>query len=201
MKKYFIALLFIFGVTLTFAQSQYKYKSKYKYKYKEENVGLKNLIKQTKKRAEEEREKLIKQNEKRAKEDRERLIKQIKQEEKKKYKEEKEQGDKIKPLYDTEILRKVSVLDIEGIRYENVEVTIKSISAELWCEDDRVRVTVRDKEGKVIWKKSFNQSYMYVLENGQVHVGKPNFDQLVIYRMAYSKGYTGIIREKEGVYD
>ena len=56
MKKYFIALLFIFGVTLTFAQSQYKYKSKYKYKYKEENVGLKNLIKQTKKRAEEERE-------------------------------------------------------------------------------------------------------------------------------------------------
>lgn len=196
MKKYVIALLFIFGATLTFAQ----YQNKYKYK-KGNNIDWTNLIKQKKKIYKEGREKQMKLEEKRNKEITERMINQIKQNEKK-YKEEKTENKyMIRPLLDTEVLRKVTVLDIEGTRYENVEVTIKSISAELWYEYDRVRVIVRDKEGKIIWKKVLNQSYMYILENGQVHVGKPNFDQMVIYRMAYSKGYTGIIREKEGVYD
>lgn len=106
-----------------------------------------------------------------------------------------------KPMRDKEIVRNTSIIDIEGVLYENVVVTIESISADyLIHHDDRVKVTVKNANGKKIWKKTLYNAHMYIFRSGQVQVGKPNFDQLVLFPSTIDNRYTGIIREKEGVY-
>lgn len=109
--------------------------------------------------------------------------------------------EKTKPMRDTEIVRNVSIIDIEGTLHNNVEVTIKSISADyLIYDNDRVKVTIKNEKGKKVWKKTLHNTYLYVFSNGQVQVGKPNFDQLIIFKPATENRYIGIIREKEGIY-
>jgi hypothetical protein len=106
-----------------------------------------------------------------------------------------------KPMIDTEIERSVSVMDIEGKKYENVKVTLKSISPDYFISDIyRVKVTIVDMKGKVVWKKTLKNVYLYVFSSGQIQVGKPNFDKIVIYKNDYSDTFTGKIREKEGIY-
>lgn len=104
-----------------------------------------------------------------------------------------------KPMNDTEIERSVSIMDIEGKKYENVKVTLKSISPDYFISDIyRVKVTIVDMKGKVVWKKTLKNVYLYVFSSGQIQVGKPNFDKIVIYKNDYFS--TGKIREKEGIY-
>jgi len=106
-----------------------------------------------------------------------------------------------KPLTDTEIMRNVSRMDIEGKEYENVKVTLKSISPDYFISDIyKVKVTIVDVNSKIIWKKTLKNVYLYVFSSGQIQVGKPNFDKIVIYKNDYSGTFTGKIREKEGVY-
>lgn len=106
-----------------------------------------------------------------------------------------------KPMTDTEIERSVSIMDIEGKKYENVKVTLKSISPDYFISDIyRVKVTIVDVNGKIVWKKTLKNVYLYVFSSGQIQVGKPNFDKIVIYKNDYSGTFTGKIREKEGIY-
>ena len=105
-----------------------------------------------------------------------------------------------KPLTDTEIMRNVSSMDIEGKEYENVTVTLKSISPDYFFYDIfRVKVTIVDMEGNTVWKKTLKNVFLYVFSDGQIQVGKPNFDRILI-KKNYSGAFTGKIREKEGVY-
>ena len=53
-----------------------------------------------------------------------------------------------KPLFDVEVERKVSILDIEGEYYYDVKVTMKSSSFLL-----NTKITVRNQKGKKVWKK------------------------------------------------
>lgn len=53
------------------------------------------------------------------------------------------------PILDTEIVRKVTVLDIEGKCYGNVIVTFKSNKPDfVWTDKYKVKVTVTDSSGK-----------------------------------------------------
>lgn len=109
--------------------------------------------------------------------------------------------EKTSPMTDTELVRNVSILDIEGEYYYDVKITMKSISADYFIfNHDRVKVTIKDKNGKKIWKRTLHNAYLYVFSNGQVQIGKPKFDQIVIFKSSYGNYYTGIIREKEGIY-
>lgn len=106
-----------------------------------------------------------------------------------------------KPMTDAEIERKVSIMDIEGKEYENVKVTLKSISPDSFISDIyRVKVTIVNENGKVVWKKTLKNVFLYVFSSGQIQVGKPNFDKIVIYKNDYLGTFTGKIREKEGIY-
>lgn len=96
------------------------------------------------------------------------------------------------PLYDVEIVRKDVTLDIEGIYYRNVTISLKTKG----LFSDKVKVNVVDKWGKSIYKKTLKNAYLYVFSNGQIQVGKPHFNQIAIF----PKDSFGIIREKEGVY-
>jgi hypothetical protein len=59
-------------------------------------------------------------------------------------------------------------------------------------------VTVKDKKGKKIYKKDFIRSYLYIFNNGQIQIGKPKFNQIVIKRD--NDYWYGEINEKEGIY-
>lgn len=106
-----------------------------------------------------------------------------------------------KPIIDTEIVRKVTVLDIEGKCYENVIVTFKSNKPDfVWTDKYKVKVTVTDSSGKKLWNKTFKNSFLYVFSSGQIQVGKPNFDQIVICKSSASGNWIGQVREKEGIF-
>lgn len=104
-----------------------------------------------------------------------------------------------KPLTDTKIERNVSSMDIEGIEYENVKVTLKSMSPNYFSDRYRVKVTIVDMEGNTVWRKTLKNVFLYVFSNGQIQVGKQNFDRILI-KKNYSGSYIGTIRVKEGVY-
>lgn len=114
----------------------------------------------------------------------------------------KDEPEKASPMQNAELIRKVLSLDIEGKLYTDVVVAIKSISPDhFFSEKYRVKVKVMDSDGKTVWNKTMKNVYLYVFSNGQVQVGKPNFDKLVIYSDKRDNKYEkGIIREKDGVY-
>lgn len=109
--------------------------------------------------------------------------------------------EKAKPMTDTEIVRKCIILDVEGNLYENVTVTIKSNQPDFFFTDKyKVKVTVTDASGSKVWNKTFKNAFLYVFPNGQIQVGKPNFDKLVITKSSPTGDWIGMVREKEGVY-
>ena len=109
--------------------------------------------------------------------------------------------EKAKPMTDTEIVRKCAFLDVEGKYYENVIVTIKSNQPDfIFTDKYKVKVTVTDASGSKVWNKTFKNAFLYVFPSGQIQVGKPNFNQLVITKSSSTGDWIGMVREKEGVY-
>jgi hypothetical protein len=105
-----------------------------------------------------------------------------------------------KPLTDTEIMRNVSRMDIEGKEYEDVKVTLKSISPDYYFSDKhKVKITIVDMNGKNVWRKTLKNVYLYVFSDGQIQVGKQNFTKILITKNG-SGSFNGKIRENEGVY-
>jgi len=52
----------------------------------------------------------------------------------------------------------------------------------------------------IVYKKTLKNVFLYVFSNGQIQVGKKNFDQIVVQKSKSTDENIGIIREKEGVY-
>lgn len=112
-----------------------------------------------------------------------------------------DETEKASPMTDTEIVRKCAILDVEGKYYDNVTVTIKSNQPDFFFTDKyKVKVTVTDASGSKVWNKTFKNAFLYVFPNGQVQVGKQNFDKLVIAKSSSTGEWIGMVREKEGVY-
>ena len=101
------------------------------------------------------------------------------------------------PLFDAEVIRKVSLLDIEGEWYKNVTISFKSNDDVL---NSKVKIKVIDKNGNIIYKRTFKKSFLYIFSKGQIQIGRPKFNQIIIYKSESYSNNTGIIREKEGVY-
>ena len=91
------------------------------------------------------------------------------------------QSDEFKnvmPLTDTEIVRKVTILDIEGQNYENVTVTMKSNQPDFVFTDKfKVKVTVTDTSGAKVWNKTFKNCIIcnYLLQVFSSLRFKPQF--------------------------
>lgn len=112
-----------------------------------------------------------------------------------------QEAETAKPLTDTEIVRKVALIDIEGDLYYDVVVTLKSISPDYLISDKyKVKVKIEDSNGKKIWKRTLKNDFLYIFSNGQVQVGKNNFVQILIYKSSLTGDFIGTTREKEGVY-
>lgn len=112
-----------------------------------------------------------------------------------------DETEKASPMTETEIVRKCAILDVEGKQYENVIVTIKSNQPDFFFTDKyKVKVTVTDASGSKVWNKTFKNAFLYVFSNGQIQIGKKNFNQMLISNSSISGNWEGIVREKEGVY-
>lgn len=108
-----------------------------------------------------------------------------------------------KPSSDTEIVRRCFAMNIEGERFDNVVITLKSYdkNSEPFLGikgGPRVKVTVKDNNGKKVYKKTFKNCYLYIFSDGEVQVGKPKFNQIIIDKIGRS--WYGEIKEKEGVW-
>ena len=106
-----------------------------------------------------------------------------------------------RPLTDTEVVRRVALLDLEGKYYFDVVMTFKSTTPDYFISDKyKVKVTVKDSVGKNIWKKTLKNVFLYVFSNGQIQVGKSNFNQILVQKGKETGDFFGVVREKEGVY-
>jgi hypothetical protein len=112
-----------------------------------------------------------------------------------------QEPESARPLTDTEVVRRVAIMDIEGQFFYDVVVTMKSTSPDYLITDKfKVKVTITDSNGKKVWKKTFKNAFLYVFSNGQVQVGKRNFDQILIQKSSLTGDFLGKIREKEGIF-
>lgn len=110
-----------------------------------------------------------------------------------------DEPEKSSPSRDTEIVRRCSYMDIEGKYYKNCVVTLKSTSPDYFITDKyKVKVLVKDENGKKVYKKTFSNAYLYIYSNGQVQVGQPKFHQIIIGKAGDS--WYGEINEKEGIW-
>lgn len=112
-----------------------------------------------------------------------------------------QEPESARPLTDTEVVRRVAIMDIEGQLFYDVVVTMKSTSPDYLITDKfKVKVTITDSNGKKVWKKTFKNAFLYVFSNGQVQIGKRNFDQILIQKSSLTGDFLGKIREKEGIF-
>lgn len=112
-----------------------------------------------------------------------------------------QERESARPLFDAEVVRKVALMDIEGQLYYDVVVSMKSTSPDYFLTDKfKVKVAITDAKGKKVWKKTLKNVFLYVFSNGQVQVGKTNFDQIVIQKSSLTGDFVGQIRVKEGIY-
>lgn len=109
-------------------------------------------------------------------------------------------AEEVSPIRNVEVLRKVWCIDIEGTNYYNCIVTVKANEPDYVFTQPSVKVTVKNSEGNKIFKKKFKNSNLYIFSNGQIQIGRPNFDKVVIFK-EHGDSYRGKIREKEGVYE
>ena len=111
-----------------------------------------------------------------------------------------EEPEKVAPLHDTEIIRNVDVMSIEGVTYYDVKVELRTISPDYVIHDkERVKIKIKNATGKIIYKKTLASVYLYLYTDGQIEVKQKNFLKLLIWKSKNS-GYTlGEIKEKEGL--
>lgn len=114
-----------------------------------------------------------------------------------------DEPEKSLPSHDTEIVRRCFAMNIEGESFFNVVITLKSYDKDsepfLGIKGGpRVKVTVKDNNGKNVYKKTFKNCYLYIFTNGQVQVGKPKFNQVIISKEG--ERWFGEIKEKEGIW-
>lgn len=100
-----------------------------------------------------------------------------------------------KPTIDDEVVRHAAIMDIEGMTFEDVVVILKAKSPDnVFSNKYKVKVTVADKYGKKIWKKTLKGMFLYVFEDGQVQIGQESFSQILIQKSSHSDEYIGMIR-------
>ncbi|MCH5306643.1 MAG: hypothetical protein J1E37_01080 [Prevotella sp.] len=117
------------------------------------------------------------------------------------YAQEDSKIEKVRPITNVEVSRKVVVMSIEDKSYSDVVVNIQALAYNPWLENPfRVKVVVTDSIGKIIYKRKFKNTCLYILRNGQIQVGKPNFNKMVLLSPIAGESLYGIIKEKEGVY-
>lgn len=107
--------------------------------------------------------------------------------------------ESVKPSYGVKIERPVSIALINGNTYHDVTVELSSADIiDMFVEG--VKVTVRDKDGKKIYKKRFSKSRLYAFSDGTIQIGYGNaVTNMILYKNSDTRKWYMELREK-GIY-
>lgn len=109
--------------------------------------------------------------------------------------------EKASPMPGMEVERKCVAIDIEGKKYDNVKVILESNNPDMFfTTTHKVSIVVKDENDKIIYKKKYSNTYLYIFHTGQIQVGNKNFSKLVIFKDKSDGEWYCVIREKEGVW-
>jgi len=108
-----------------------------------------------------------------------------------------DKSERVPPSYNTEIVRQCYKMNIDRIPIYDVHVILKSKSSG-YSLKDKVKITILDKHGNKIYKKTFKDCHLYIFSDGQIEVGKPRFIKVLITKE--DAGWWGIIRAWEGIW-
>lgn len=123
---------------------------------------------------------------------------------------EKKESESTFPSVDTEIERKCSFIDIEGKYYYDAVISLKSNKCNPFMyrllnprQKSNVKVIVRDKNGKKIYKKVIKNTFLYIHSDGTISVAMP--PELLKLKVIKDDRFGDIewlciIREKEGIW-
>lgn len=105
----------------------------------------------------------------------------------------------VKPSYGVTTERLVVVAQINETFYKNVVVELKAAGiTDLFA--DGVKITVKDENGKKIYKKRFSKSYLYAFSDGTIEVGKGNaLTNMILYKDKTTGNWLMRLRDK-GIY-
>lgn len=107
--------------------------------------------------------------------------------------------ESVKPSYGVKTERPVAVALINGKRYYDVTVELSSAEiTDMFVEG--VKVTVRDENGKKIYKKRFSKSRLYAFSDGTIQIGKGNaVTNMNLYKDSDTRKWYMELRKK-GIY-
>lgn len=108
-----------------------------------------------------------------------------------------DEPESVTPTLDFKITKRLAYLDFEGQIFTNTTVVIQSFSGVFAL--DRVKVTIKNESGKNIYKKVLYGSHLYIFTSGQIQIGTPRFDQIIIGKDE-SGNWIGKTRIDEGIY-
>lgn len=110
-----------------------------------------------------------------------------------------DESERIPPHYNTKIEHNLTSLDIEGTVIHDVRMVFESSGPEVGRFVPFVNVRVYNSKNKCIYRRRFENCYLYIFSNGGIQVGLPRYNKVVIFPNEVSDFY-GYIREREGVY-
>lgn len=108
----------------------------------------------------------------------------------------------VKPVRNAMVERKVVAIDVDGVTYENVNVSMQAVNHRYYNRN-KVKIVIRDVMGKKLWSKTFSDVFLYVFSDGQVQVGQGTFIQLLIEKIAKPTAegeFKATFREKQGIF-
>ena len=107
--------------------------------------------------------------------------------------------ESVKPSYGVKTERPVAIALINGKKYYDVTVELSSAEiTDMFVEG--VKVTVRDENGKKIYKKRFSKSRLYAFSDGTIQIGKGNaVTNMNLYKDSDTRKWYMELREK-GIY-
>jgi hypothetical protein len=104
-----------------------------------------------------------------------------------------------RPTFGVKIERNVDIAIIEGETYLNVVVEFNAAAIDDIFKEG-VKITVKDSNGKKIYKKRFSNSYLYGFSSGAIQVGKGNVLTQVILCKSSSTGKWCMELREKGIY-
>lgn len=107
--------------------------------------------------------------------------------------------ESVRPTYGIDLERRVSIAEIDGNPYRDVTVEIKAAEiTDVFVEG--VKVIVRDRDNKKVYKKRFSKSRLYAFSDGTIQIGKGNaLTNMSIFKDKVTGDWCMILREK-GIY-
>ena len=110
-----------------------------------------------------------------------------------------QEAEKAKPTFGVKVERNVDFAIIEGEAYQNVVVEFNAAAIDDIFKEG-VKITVKDSNGKKIFKKRFSNSYLYGFSDGAIQVGKGNvLTQVILSKSSLTGKWSMEIKEK-GIY-